>query len=70
MGRLILYLASIFVVVEICTGLRGTPIFPKYKGVKVTNDYHYKEFWFPQTVSGYTHFLKLYNYYNIREYYF
>lgn len=51
MIRLIVYFATISMTFGVCSGLRGTPIFPKYKGVKVENDYHYKEMWYPQTVS-------------------
>ena len=50
--KLILSLALILMVLEACIGLRaGAPIFPKFRGVKVNNDYHYKELWYPQTVS-------------------
>ena len=52
MDRLIIYFATISMVFGVCFGLRGIPIFPKYKGVEVKNDYHYKEMWYPQTVSN------------------
>ena len=52
MNKLIVYFATICTIIGVCSGLRGTPIFPKYKGVKVENDYHYKEMWYPQTVSN------------------
>lgn len=51
MNKLIVSIATICMVFGVCFGLRGTPIFPKYKGLKVKNDYHYKEMWYPQTVS-------------------
>jgi len=27
------------------------PLFPKYKGKRLNNNYEYKELWYPQTVS-------------------
>ncbi|XP_066919174.1 lysosomal Pro-X carboxypeptidase-like [Clytia hemisphaerica] len=37
--------------ISVVTAIRRAPLFPKFKGSKVENDYQYKEMWYAQTLD-------------------